>query len=230
MDPVTIASLGLQGAKAIAGGVQALKGRKKLREAERPEYTMPTGVTEAENILTQQASEGMTSQAEQLATQGIDRSGASALKYGAGGNIDPMAVMGSQNNAYLNLAAQDEQIRQKNKRRLARFKSGTKARYQDKEFEYNQNQPYQNQVAEGQALIGSGLQNIFGGADAAAALLGNASQTENETTQEIDPRLTDPMRFGAPTKKASPVSTRTLTTKTDPITNVLDLVSKYGIM
>jgi len=171
MDPFSIASLGLQGVKSLAGIGQFIAGKAKQNKIEDIEYTRPEEAVQAENLARSMSREGMTAEAEQMGREGIGTSMATALKYGGGNNVADIARQASK--GYMQMAAEDEQIRRANQRNL-QGQLMQSAQYSDREWEENVLRPFEEQTAEAQALMGAGLQNFFGGVDA----LGSMAQTK----------------------------------------------------
>jgi len=167
IDPFGI-GLALQGVKSLAGIGQFIAGKAKQNKIEDIKYTRPEEAVQAENLARSMAREGMTAEAEQMGREGIGTSMATALKYGGGNNVADIARQASK--GYMQMAAEDEQIRRANQRNL-QGQLMQSAQYSDREWEENVLRPYEEQTAEAQALMGSGLQNIFGGVDAMGSMM-----------------------------------------------------------
>ena len=167
IDPFGI-GLALQGVKSLAGIGQFIAGKAKQNKIEDIKYTRPEEAVQAENLARSMAREGMTAEAEQMGREGIGTSMATALKYGGGNNVADIARQASK--GYMQMAAEDEQIRRANQRNL-QGQLMQSAQYSDREWEENVLRPYEEQTAEAQALTGAGLQNIFGGVDAMGSMM-----------------------------------------------------------
>lgn len=163
--PLSAISAGLGLAKTGFGVYQNIRGNNILNNAERPEYTVPeevySNLTEAQRM----ALDGLPSEQKMEYLRNIDRStstglSASASRKGGLANVDN--ILKSQTDAYSSLMTQDSVARMQNKQAVMAQRQNL-ANYKDKAFEVNEMQPFQAEVAEGQALVGSGLQNIFGG-------------------------------------------------------------------
>lgn len=86
-------------------------------------------------------------------------------------------INANSNEAFNNLALQEQQAKQIASQRYI-DQLGVQSGYADKEFSYNQDQPYQNAMATASAMIGAGNQNKFAGwndiAGMGASVLGAA--------------------------------------------------------
>lgn len=193
IDPVSL-GLGVAGslAKGITGFAQFRKGKKVLEGAKRPEYEIPeeiaSNLSEAQRI----ALRGLPEEQRRQYIENIDRQTGAALSGFTSRKAGLTGLTGlaqTQNDAFKNLMVEDAAARQQGE--LAAMQArNVMASYRDKAFEYNKAQPYQQQVDEGQALQGAGMQNIFGGVDelAGTALMsginGMRSATNNGMTEE----------------------------------------------
>jgi len=72
-----------------------------------------------------------------------------------------------QNDAYTGLLSADADARQQNQQQLMQQRD-VMAQYQDKSFDFNKAQPYEQKLAQSQALMGAGMQNISGGSSSMA--------------------------------------------------------------
>ena len=106
----------------------------------------------------------------QQGKQNIDANAANALA-GAQDRRGGLGMIGKiqqgSNNATLNLDALNAKARQQNQLRLAG--------YQDKQWQINQNQPYQRNYNYGMQLLGAGNQNEAGALDTLGSTIGNAA-------------------------------------------------------
>lgn len=165
--------LAMAGAQTGFGIFQAIKGAKKLKDTERPPYEIPKEILQNLNAAERMALEGMPDAQKQAYLQNLQRSSQLALRglsdrragVGAIANVQSQLDMGA-----MSLLGMDAAQRQQN--RLNAMGARTQmAQYRDKAFELNQLQPFLDDRAEGQALIGGGVQNIFGGIDMGAGVL-----------------------------------------------------------
>jgi hypothetical protein len=214
---VTMIPAGLQ---AIAGGVQLAKGIKQRNENERPLYEIPPAVLQA----IQNAKVGASS-FEMAGQTGMEQNQDQILANTTGQITDTatssaealsaLVRAGGQRMAAQNqigIAAEQNYERNQDELRAALFNLGD---YQDKAFELNEMQPYQDKAASASALIGGGMQNLFGAANTATGIMANkgiedfykslnqpqdkvtsllnqVATTPNDTTKELDMGLLSP--------------------------------------
>ncbi len=164
--------IALAGAQAIFGGVQAAKGKKLLDSADRPTYKIPDEVLKNLSVSERMALQGLPDAQKKAYVDSLQQNLATSLR---GLSSRKAGISGisrlnqTQNQAYQNLLAMDAQARQENQRNAMNARSEV-AGYRDKSFQLNQLDPYNQQVAEGQALYEAGLQNIFGGLNTAGGV------------------------------------------------------------
>ena len=157
-------------AKTAFGAFQAFKGAKIAGEAERPEYEIPEEFMQNLNQAQQIALEGMPAAQKQQFFQQMQRAtaaGMSNLQSGRSGLTGVAGVVQQQKDAALGLASADAQERNRNQQGVMGARMAL-AGQKEKAFDFNEYQPYMEQKQAGQGLIGSGIQNIFGGLDQAA--------------------------------------------------------------
>lgn len=183
--------LALSGAQAIFGAVQASKGKNTLDNAERPEYKIPDEVLKNLSVAERMALQGLPDAQKKAYVDQINQGmatslrGLSSRKAGISG-VSKLSQ--SQNQAYQNLLSMDAQARQENER-LAMSARSDLAGYKDKAFQVNQMEPYEQKVAEGQALYGAGLQNIFAGVNTAGGV-GQMAMGTPRSSDETDTSTT----------------------------------------
>ena len=156
-------------AKTAFGAYQAFKGAKIAGEAERPEYEIPEEFMQNLNQAQRMALEGMPAAQKQQFFQQMQRAtaaGMSNLQSGRSGLTGVAGVVQQQKDAALELASADAQERNRLQEGVMSARINL-AGEKEKAFDFNEYQPYMEQKQAGQALIGSGIQNIFGGADQA---------------------------------------------------------------
>jgi hypothetical protein len=162
-----VANLGSGLVSGITGYFQRRKAKKMLNNLHQPAYTIPNEVLQNQKMAQQAANEGMASQQYNNAMKGFRQTEADAL---AGARDRRSALMAlpriqQQTNANIgNLDAQDDAIRQQNRRTLYGINSQV-AGYRDKAFDINQMQPYQRDYSYAMGLLGAGNQNLLSGAD-----------------------------------------------------------------
>lgn len=177
--------------QAGTGLAQSIKGKKIQRATVRPTYAIPDEIKANLKQAEQEATYGLDSASKQIATQGIDRSTASAL-YGGSSRRAGLAGMGgivqAGNDAFANLAQMDA-MEMARKKQVAMGARSEMAGYKDKEWQINKFDPYQLKMDEAQALIGAGMQNIGGaistGASIGMTALDNQYRSSTDTNSDV---------------------------------------------
>jgi hypothetical protein len=187
MDPMMIAGLATQGVKMLAGGVQAIAGGIMLKKAQRnrPGYDIPKEFQDAMTIADKVSMMGMPREQYVAQLQGITRNQGFGLRA-LGDRRSALAGVGnlvqSGNDAMLRLNATDAGMRRDSQMRGAAMK--TSAKYQMgmqklAKQQWDKFNPYLGKVAQAQGLIGAGMQNLTGGADAASSMFMNSPQSSS---------------------------------------------------
>lgn len=189
----SIAGGATQGVSGIAMGVIGYYQRKKAAEMEkdlvRPELAIPDYMSGYVNDAQKQALQGLPEEQRQRYLDQINRTAA----YAIAGNVDRGAGLQGVSNASMalndanaNLLTMDAQQRQQN---IANYQNAQlnyanfKGNKFDREFAYNQDEPYRNKAAAIRALYGAGMQNGAAGlqtvADSGATLAGGQGSGGN---------------------------------------------------
>lgn len=153
------------GATTTLGAVQLAYGLYNQNKTKRPTYEIPP---EIQQNLTQaqfDALQGLPEEQRQMYIQNLQRGSAQALgQIGSrkGGLAGVASVNQNQNDAYANLLAMDAQARQQNKDKLYGMRQNM-ADYKDQAFQFNKVNPYYESVAQNNAMIGAGMQNVSQG-------------------------------------------------------------------
>src|SRR3990167_1573892 len=190
IDPVTLSLLLSAGTAAVKGGIgaaQYAKGRKLGKGAIRPDYTIPQGTQDYLKNATAMAQQsqlpGQQLMEEKLASS--TGSGIRAMEQGASSSAGLMAgiagLKGNEANQMTDLNIAGAQQQDVNKQRLqeALLRYGAA---EDKAFDINKMQPFQDKAQAAQAMQGAGLQNIVGGIEGlagAASMAGGQNKTSN---------------------------------------------------
>lgn len=192
-----------QGVANIAGGLlggvtgffQRKKGRNIVKAAgEQPLYNIPQEILRNQKQAELNAQEGMPSQQYNNAMKNIQASQRNALSSAIDRRSALMAIPGIQraaNNTYGNLDAQDAQMRRQNQQTLYNV-GNTTAQYRDKQWNYNQLQPWQRKYNYGMQLMGVGNQNLSGGIDKMASGAGLLLGGMNFKGMGINKKKTNP--------------------------------------
>lgn len=186
MIPFMGIGAGLQAANTLyqlgSGIVQSVKGSKI--KPQRPTYKIPREIAQNQAMYRAQANSTRVP-GQSIIENNIKAGSANAMRNvqnTARNTGDVLAaasqINSNQNQAFNNLGLQGAQMQMANKDRLASANE-TMAQYRNQAFDYNKNQPYLNQMARKNALIGSGAQNISGAFNSGANSAFNASLIEN---------------------------------------------------
>jgi hypothetical protein len=178
--------------QAGVGLSQQRQSKKILDNLVRPTYNIPTAATEALGTARTLASSNQLPnqvQAEQAINQGTANalyninqnatSGTEALAALTGVTANEMGAMNNLSGQAANFA------NSQNANLIAAL--GNYAQFQDRAFEYNQNQPFLFKANQAAALGGAGMQNMFNGFNnlagvgANAMMLGGAKSTMGNT-------------------------------------------------
>lgn len=143
------------------GKSQAARGLALERSLVRPTYTRPKEINQSVELARRTAMEGMPQESADLAQAQMDRNLAYSLGQMETRKTGLMGIgaMGDQMNQFANsLAATDAQMRLAGRAGYGQALQNA-AQYSDKEFQYNQADPYMMKMNQAMALQGAGLQN-----------------------------------------------------------------------
>lgn len=177
LDPI---SLGLEAVPAVISGissiVQSAKAKQLAKENPRPVEGIPQGVLDSVQLAkTLAMSGGLQGATEMAAKKEIARSGATALSSATtrkAGVAATGAIQEGTNQADLQLAARDEAARTANTQNLIQ-QNQTLAGWQDKVWDYNNKQKYEENAAAIRALKTASQENLN---TAANSLLGTGAK------------------------------------------------------
>tara|TARA_R110002167_G_scaffold6757_6_gene31885 strand:- start:2158 stop:3342 length:1185 start_codon:yes stop_codon:yes gene_type:complete len=163
----------IAGTQAAVGIGQAVAGYSKLKNLTRPEYQIPSEIEQNMSEAELMSYYGMPDAQKQSYMQNIQRSGQQALSGTAdrkGGLGMVSAIQQNQQDSYSDLLSADVQQRMQNIQTAQNMRN-VMAGYKDKAFQMNEMQPYQQDYAEAQGLIGAGMQNFMGGLQSGGQML-----------------------------------------------------------
>lgn len=173
--PVAAIGLGISAASGIAQGIQGFsqtrKGRKALEGLDRPTYEAPEEYLQNVQSAKAASQQGIGAAQKRFFTENILRSRQDALAASStrrGGLVGLQGIVGQEQQAFGQLAAQDVLARERGQAQLTQARTAL-GQQRQMEFNINQMQPYQQDLASAQAMIGAGQQNIFGGLSTVAA-------------------------------------------------------------
>jgi hypothetical protein len=149
-------------AQGVTGLVQLFKGAALSRK-ERPEYKIPSEISQNLSQAEMMALEGLPSEQKQQFIENAQRTSQFRLKAGSERSVDVIekAAQGEVD-ANRNLLSADSAAKFQNINTLM-GKRDVMAGYKDKAFEVNEMQPFMAQMQAAQAMKGSGMQNVYGG-------------------------------------------------------------------
>lgn len=162
-------SAGVPAILKVTQSIQQANQAKRLEEKyDRPVYEIPDELLEAENLIAQQAARSDIPGQAYVEEQ-IDRSSTNTLAEMIRVSDNPgdilnraMQLNQNRNDQIAGLGVQGAQMKRDAQFALADFQR-LLASYRDKEFEYNENAPYQAAMASASALRGASNQNLNSG-------------------------------------------------------------------
>lgn len=202
MDPVSLALTTIPTAMQAGTGVyQLIRGNQLSNSIDRPEYSIPQEVLDKLTDAQIQALRGLPAQQRKQYLDNIMRSAQSsiaALNDRKSGLSGISAVQQNMNDAYRNLMTMDAQARMEAEQRLQSVRSEV-ADYRDKEFEFNEANPYFETMRAAEAMKGAGLQNIMKGAKSGTQmgldykryndLLNSFGEQSGESSPQVDAQV-----------------------------------------
>lgn len=153
------------GATTTLGAFQTGYGLYKQSKNKRPTYEIPQEIKENLTDAQQTALMGLPEEQRQMFLSNVQRGaamGLSQMSSRKGGLAGIAALNQNQNDAYGNLLAMDSQARMQNKGALMQQRQ-VMADYKDQAFQLNKLNPYYENTAQNQAMIGAGMQNMSQG-------------------------------------------------------------------
>lgn len=185
--------------KGLTGRSQRKQGNKLLAENPYPEAKVQSAFTENKDLATQMAKEGMPSEQYNKAMRNIQRQQIGALRGANDRRGGLMAISGLQqgtNDALLNLAAKDAEMRNANQRNLINV-NNQYGNQQNRVWDWNVRNKYQQNRNYAMSLLGAGNANKVAGVDSAisgAGYLGSTLFGNNTANQYAD--MNRPIAYG----------------------------------
>lgn len=186
MLPAVAAGLIMGGTKLLGGLFKGLTGHSQKKEGRAldaanpyPEEKIASAFTQNKDLATQMASEGMPSEQYNKAMRNIQRQQIGALRGANDRRGGLMAISGLQqgtDDALLNLASKDAEMRNANQRNLINV-NNQYGNQQNRVWDWNVRNKYQQNHNYAMQLIGAGNANKVAGVDSAisgAGYLGSA--------------------------------------------------------
>lgn len=153
------------GATTTLGAAQLLYGMYNQKRNKRPVYEIPQEVQQNLNQAQQEALGGLPEEQKQQYLSNLQRSSAYALGQTSsrkGGLMGIEAANDMQNQGYANMLSMDAQARQANRDKLYGLRS-TMGGYKDQAFQLNKLNPYYEETARNESMMGAGMQNVSQG-------------------------------------------------------------------
>lgn len=151
----------------LFGSSQKRQGNQILANNPYPTYNIPGEIYQNKNLAQQIAGQGLPAEQYEQAMKNIQRQQGTAIaglqgRRSAVGGIGK--IVGAGNDASLNLASRDAQQRLANQQVLMKANQNLGS-YEDKSFQWNQANKYNQNREYAMSLLGAGNQNIAGGID-----------------------------------------------------------------
>lgn len=215
MNPMSAVGAGMAGigglAKIIMGAKQKKEGEAEKRALVRPIYERPDEAKEM-NTLTalRNANTELAGQRQLEENIGLSTANAlqSAMDFGSSADIYKAQI--NENNAMNNVGVQAAQQRLMNEQQRLNTLS-TLADYSDKEFDYNQNIPYQEDRQSALSKINAGAMNMMSGLDTISSI-GSSAASVNGAKGGTNPTPIGDWDINGNTDKARAVGVTTNST------------------
>lgn len=150
------------GATTTLGAAQLAYGLYLDKKNKRPTYEIPSEIQQNLTEAQQLALQGLPEEQKQEYISNLQRSQAyslSELGTRKAGIAGLAALNQNTNDSYAKLLSMDSQARAQNQQRVFGARSDL-ANYKDQAFQLNKENPYYENRAKAQGLMGSGMQNI----------------------------------------------------------------------
>ena len=179
------------------GLYQTIKGARDAKNNVRPTYEIPQSMIDAMDDAERMAMRGLPEQTRQNFLQGMVDTRAASFEglsdrkagIGAVAGVQQREIAGQQQ-----LAQMDAEQRIRNISALQQMRQQM-AQFEDREFQINQMQPFQDRAAAASAMQGAGLQNIMGAATTfaksrmAKKSLGDDNSSNDNSVLTSDPAV-----------------------------------------
>jgi len=187
------------------GLFQTIKGGIDAKKNERPTYEIPESMRQAMDTSERMSQRGLDEQTRQNYLQGLTDTRAAAFQglsdrkagIGAVAGVQQREIAGQQQ-----LAAMDNEQRMRNIAALQDMRMRM-ASFEDKEFELNQMQPYQDRAAAASAMQGAGLQNVFGAAESYAKMEMSGYNQQQRDIRDMKKQMKADGTFSRPAFRAA---------------------------
>jgi hypothetical protein len=178
-------------AQGITGGKQKREAERLRKSTTRPTYETPMSAKKMQGIAEQQATQGLVGRnilEDRLrsSTAGAVRATEEVATSPASRLAAITATYGQEMEGMEDIAMADTKARLDAANRLARV-YGTMADYEDREFDINEQRPFEDTMAAASALTGAGMQNVQGSLEGlsrvgAAGLSSLGDEDDDDTT------------------------------------------------
>lgn len=192
-------------AQAGYGIYQTVKGGIDARNNERPTYQIPESMREAMDTAERMSNRGLDEQTRQNYLQGLTDTRAAAFQglsdrkagIGSVAGVQQREIAGQQQ-----LAAMDNEQRMRNIAALQDMRMKMSS-FEDREFDMNQMQPYEDKAAAASAMQGAGLQNIFGAAESYAKMEMSGYNQQQRDIRDMKQQMKADGTFSRPAFRAA---------------------------
>jgi len=175
--------------QAGVGALQSLAGFQAAKNATRPEYMIPDAIEKNMSQAERMSYYGLPDAQKKEFLQNIERAGSTELagmsdrKAGIGA---VSAIAQKQRDSYMGLLSADAQARVSNIQSLMDVRANY-ANYEDKAFQLNQLEPFQQEMQAAQQFQAAGMQNIMGAAKGAYQLQSEGIDLFGQKANEVVP-------------------------------------------
>lgn len=211
IDPLTISAI-IGGAQTLGGLAQTMYGKSKAEGLKRPTFEIPKELQEKLTLQQIRAMQGMDDATKQEYLKNIDRMSFFTNRVASRAGVPQALATTYQQKADAigRLAAAEDEAKA---RRMSEYYGGLQdmAEAKTKQFDINQMQPYLQQAKASQALIGAGLQNLYGGLSSLGKTASQSSlaNTLEETGQKTTNELKDYLKAALVEAEKSKAATTT---------------------
>ena len=192
-------------AQAGYGIYQTVKGGIDARNNVRPTYQIPESMREAMDTAERMSNRGLDEQTRQNYLQGLTDTRAAAFQglsdrkagIGSVAGVQQREIAGQQQ-----LAAMDNEQRMRNIAALQDMRMKMSS-FEEREFDMNQMQPYEDRAAAASAMQGAGLQNIFGAAESYAKMEMSGYNQQQRDIRDMKQQMKADGTFSRPAFRAA---------------------------
>lgn len=187
----------LGGLSLASGALQYFKGKNLEKRNKRFTAETPSEAYQNLSMAQQMALQGLPEEQKQQFISNLQRGTALGLRElgtRKAGISGISALNQQQNDGYQQMLGMDSQARVQNQNQLMQQNQNI-ANYKDRNFQLNTVNPYYERVAQSQAMMGAGLQNINKGIQLGANFMTSYGQPSNGSPYFQRPNLNSQTRM-----------------------------------